>query len=76
MKLSLAEKKFIKALGLKIRSLRNSKGWTLEEAEEKGWSNWRHLQKIEVGKNITVLTLHRVAKLYGIEVSELLENVD
>lgn len=61
-----AEEKFLKAVGLKLRELRNEKGWTLEATEEHGWPSWRHLQKIEAGKNITLKTLHRLAVLYGV----------
>lgn len=67
--------KFSKSLGLKIRALRVSRGWTLEECEEHGCINWRHLQTIEAGKNITVHTLVNISNLFGIPPSELLENV-
>lgn len=72
MNLTLSERKFLKALGLKLRDIRISRGWTLEDTEEHGWPNWRHLQKIESGKNITLLTLLRVAKLYKMEIHDLL----
>lgn len=69
------EKKFLIKLGARIRSLRIDKGWTLEEVEEHGWGNWTHLQKIESGKNITVVTLRKVAHLYKISLAKLLEGV-
>ena len=69
------EKKYLKKVGAKIRSLRDEKGWTLEEVEEHGWSNWTHLQKIEAGKNITLVTLRRVALLYRVSPSRLLEDL-
>ncbi len=65
------DKAFLKALGARLREIRLKKGWTLEETEEHGWPNWRHLQKIETGKNITVLTLNRLSKLYGIKITEI-----
>ncbi|WP_347358446.1 helix-turn-helix transcriptional regulator [Bdellovibrio sp.] len=71
MKLDVSEQKFLKRLGLRLRQLRKEKGWTLEDAEEHGWPNWRHLQKIEAGKNVTILTLRRAAELYGVDLSEL-----
>lgn len=49
------------------------RGWTLEQTEEHGWSGWQHLQKIEAGKNITLVTLRRVAQLFKIDPSELLK---
>ncbi|MCM0606296.1 MAG: helix-turn-helix transcriptional regulator [Xanthomonadaceae bacterium] len=71
--LSNDDLRFLKKLGLRIRSLRNEKGWTLEDVESHGWNGWQHLQKIESGKNITVVTLRKVAKLYRITISQLLE---
>lgn len=64
--LSRNERLLLKSFGFKVRQLRNSKGWTLEATEEHGWPSWRHLQKIEAGKNITLLTIYRLAKLFNI----------
>lgn len=66
-----SDDKFLKAIGAKLRSIRVDKGWTLEEAEEHGWPNWRHLQKIESGKNFTITTMYRLSKLYKISISEI-----
>ncbi len=65
---------YLKRLGLRLREIRQSKGWTLEETEEHGWPNWRHLQKIESGKNITILTLKRLCNLYEIEADQILRS--
>lgn len=69
------EAKYLKKVGSKIRSLRSGKGWTLEQVEEHGWNNWQHLQKIESGKNITILTLKRVAALYKTTPGKILEDL-
>ncbi len=63
------------AIGLKVRRLRLDKGWSLEETEFHGWNNWTHLQKIEGGKPITVATLLRLAKLYGVHPAEILKDI-
>jgi transcriptional regulator with XRE-family HTH domain len=68
-------KKVSKALGLKIRQMRHDRGWTLEDCEEHGWTNWRHLQEIESGKNITVHTLINLANLFGVHPIELLQDI-
>ena len=73
MEISKKEEKFLKELGQKIREVRLQKGWTLEETEEHGWPNWRHLQKIESGKNITIISLYRIARLYKVCITSLLE---
>lgn len=72
MKVDPKCKKFIKGVGLRARALRLEKGWTLEETEEYGWESWRQLQKIESGRNITLATLWRVAKFYGVAPAEIL----
>jgi transcriptional regulator with XRE-family HTH domain len=71
----LDAKKFSKSLGLRIRALRNKRGWTLEETESHGWTNWRHLQSIEAGKNITIATLVNLANLFNLTPSELLKDI-
>jgi len=76
MVLSNAEKRLLRQLGLRIRQVRESRGWTLEEAEEHGWPSWRHLQRIESGKNVTFLSLARLAKAFGMSVSDLLKGLD
>ena len=73
MKPDRASQQLIKNLGKKLKALRAVKGWTLEETEQHGWTSWRHLQKIEAGKNVTLITLTRLGKLYGVEPYELLK---
>ncbi len=71
MEKDLASEKFLKKLGLHLRSIRLKKGWTLEQTEEHGWPSWRHLQKIESGKNITVTTLWKLSRVYKTSLSDV-----
>jgi len=49
-------------LGLRIRSLRDLQGWTLEQAAAEMSIHETHLQKVESGMvNITLQTLFRIA---------------
>lgn len=73
MELTAEEKKFLKKLGLRLRQIRESKGWTLEQTEEHGWHSWRHLQRIESGKNVTIVSLRRLSKVFKITVLDLLK---
>ena len=73
--LTNAEKAFLTKVGAKIRDLRTSRKWTLEDVESHGWKNWQHLQKIESGKNITIVTLRKIAELYKISLSRLFESL-
>lgn len=75
MKQDVKYKKKLKAFGLKVREIREAKGWTLENTEDHGWSNWQHLQKIESGKNITLATLFRICDVFNVKVSELLKEI-
>ena len=72
MKQDIKNKQKLKAFGLRVREIRERKGWTLEETEAHGWTNWQHLQKIESGKNITLATLFRICDVFNVKVSELL----
>ena len=61
-----------RALGLQVRALRQAKGWTLEEAAEKGDMDLKHWQKIEAGTiNVTLVTLVRIAEGLGETVGSL-----
>lgn len=70
-----SEKEFLKKLGLRIREIRTEKGWTLEQVEEKGFPSWRHFQKIEAGKNCTIVTLHRICKVLHVSMAEIFEKI-
>jgi transcriptional regulator with XRE-family HTH domain len=75
MKTDKSSKSYLQRLGLRLRAIRNQKGWTLEETEEHGWPSWRHLQKIEAGKNITLVTLLALSKLYNMSPSDILKGL-
>ena len=66
---------FLLNLGQRLREIRESHSWTLEQTEEHGWPSWRHLQKIETGKNVPILTLYKLSKLYKIPLSEILNGI-
>ena len=74
MKQDLKYKKKLKAFGLKVRELRESKGWTLENTEDHGWSNWQHLQKIESGKNVTLTTVFKICEVFNVKLTDLFKD--
>jgi transcriptional regulator with XRE-family HTH domain len=76
MAVSNEDKRFLKKLGLRLRAIREEKGWTLEETEERGWSDWKHLQTIEAGKNLTVVSLRRIAKVYRISLADIFSEIE
>jgi transcriptional regulator with XRE-family HTH domain len=76
MNKAATDKQFLTTLGHRLRGIRETKGWTLEDTEDQGWPSWRHLQQIETGnKNVTVLTLRKLSRLYNLKLSELLQGL-
>lgn len=75
MKIEKECEEYLKRLGQRLREIRLAKKWTLEETENHGWPSWRHLQKIESGKNITIATLWKICKVYKISMEDLLKGV-
>lgn len=66
----------LKLLGHLFKDLRLKRGWTLEETEDHGWHDWKYLQKIENGQNITLSTFFKLCHLYGISSKGLLKNLE
>lgn len=61
-----------KALGLRVRSLRQERGWTLEKAAERMQLELSHLQRVEAAAlNVTLVTLVRIADGLDVPVSTL-----
>jgi transcriptional regulator with XRE-family HTH domain len=69
------DEQFLIALGKRLREIRGGRSWTLEETEEHGWPSWRHLQMVETGKNVTILTIYKLAKLYKISISKIFKGL-
>ena len=67
--------KVYRVIGLKVRALREARGWTLEDTEEHGWNSWQQLQKIESGRNVTVKTIVKLATLFNVHPSVLLQDI-
>jgi len=63
-------------MGRLLRKLRQKKGWTLEETEDHGWHDWKYLQKIETGQNITVATLFKLFEIYGVRSERLIKHLE
>ncbi|AGH94316.1 helix-turn-helix domain-containing protein [Pseudobdellovibrio exovorus] len=66
--------KKLKEFGMRVRSIREAKGWTLEQTEDYGWSNWQHLQKIESGKNVTLATIFKICEVFKIDPQTLFKD--
>jgi transcriptional regulator with XRE-family HTH domain len=75
-KIGIKSRGILKKFGLQLRKFREQRDWTLENAEDHGFSSWRYLQRLEAGKhNISLLTLIEIGKLYKVHPSELLKEL-
>ena len=67
--------RYCKDFGAALRKIRETKGWTLEETEDHGFHDWKYLQYVESGRNVTLATLLKLSDLYKVEPWELLKGV-
>ena len=59
-------------LAVGLRRERSRQGWTQERAAEVAGLNPRHYQKLEEGTvNVTLRTLERLSRAYGVDVRRL-----
>jgi len=71
----IKEEKFFRALGQRIKKLRQSKGYSQEDMIGFGFSA-RHWQQIEAGRPITVRTLLRICGVFDVSVERLVRGLD
>jgi len=66
------EQQFFRALGIRIKKLRKTHGYTQEDMIGYGFSA-RHWQQIEAGRPITIRTLLRICETFGVKAASLIE---
>lgn len=59
------------AVGKRVRELRLQAGLTQEDMMGRGFS-LRHYQRIEAGRSVTLRTLWKLARAFGIQLRDLL----
>jgi transcriptional regulator with XRE-family HTH domain len=69
------ERQFFRALGIRIKKLRKSHGYTQEDMIGFGFSA-RHWQQIEAGRPITIRTLLRISETFGVRAAQLINGLD
>jgi transcriptional regulator with XRE-family HTH domain len=66
----------LRRLGRRVKALREERELTQERAAEIAGLDARHLQAIEAGEaNVTMSTLHGLAKSLGVTLAELMVDV-
>jgi transcriptional regulator with XRE-family HTH domain len=64
---------YLKKLGARIRQFREGKGWNQERFAAEADIDRSYAHGLEHGRrNITVQKLHHIAKVLGVEISDLL----
>jgi transcriptional regulator with XRE-family HTH domain len=67
----------LRALGLRVRQLREGKGWTQEALADRSGLDRSYIAGIEAGlRNPSFRALARIAKGLGVPVSEVVASVD
>jgi transcriptional regulator with XRE-family HTH domain len=67
--------KFFRALGQRVRRLREKNGYSQEDMISFGFSA-RHWQQIEAGRPITVTTLLRICDTFHVSIERLVRGLD
>jgi ribosome-binding protein aMBF1 (putative translation factor) len=70
---SLKDKRLLREMGARIRSLREAKGWTQQQFADQCGMHRTYIAGTERGeRNLTVLSLKRLADILRVSLSELL----
>ncbi|MHB8420601.1 MAG: helix-turn-helix domain-containing protein [Myxococcales bacterium] len=65
---------FCARLGQRVRRLRERRGLTQEDMMDRGFS-LRHYQRIEAGRSVTLRTVWKLARAFGLQPRDLLPRV-
>ncbi|MCB0368104.1 MAG: helix-turn-helix transcriptional regulator [Bdellovibrionales bacterium] len=59
-----------------MRKVRETKDWTLESMEERGFKYWQHYRQLEAGeKSMTLITFLKACRALNSDPSDLLKGV-
>lgn len=67
--------KFFRALGQRVKKLREDSGRTQEDMISLGFSA-RHWQQVEAGRPITMTTLLRICEVFKVRADRLIRGLD
>ena len=75
MEIEAESKAFFKALGVRIKTLRKERGWSLRDMIVLHGYHDTQWRKTERGESISIPSLLKLAKLFDLSVSKLLDGV-
>lgn len=65
-----------KSFGNRVRQLRQSRDWSQERAGEACDLHWTYIGQVERGeRNISLESIHKIAKGFKVELAELFQRV-
>ena len=65
-----------RAFGQRVRALRDARGWSQEEAEHHCGLHWTYIGQVERGeRNLTLLSIQKIAKGFKLELAELFKGL-
>jgi transcriptional regulator with XRE-family HTH domain len=66
-----------RAFGKRIREVRERRDWSQERMGEASDLHWTYIGQVERGeRNLTLLSIHAIARGFKMKMSQLLEGVD
>ena len=70
------DEQYLSKIGQRIRELRTAKNWTQEELAHRSGMHRTYISTLELGeRNLAALNLRRMARAFGVSVSELLQGI-
>ena len=69
----MTDERLIRLVARRVQQLRKVKGWSQEQMQDHGF-NYRYYQRIEAAeKNLSLKTINKLARAFGVEPHELLK---
>jgi len=65
-----------RAFGQRVRELREARDWSQERAEQQIGLHWTYIGQVERGeRNLTLLSIQKIARGFKIELAELFKGL-
>jgi transcriptional regulator with XRE-family HTH domain len=65
-----------RAFGRRVREFREVRGWSQEQMEQHSGLHWTYIGQVERGeRNLTLLSIQKIAKGFKVEIVELFKGL-
>jgi transcriptional regulator with XRE-family HTH domain len=66
-----------RALGKRVRELRDARDWSQEQMGEASGMHWTYIGQVERGeRNLTLESIQKIARAFRLKISELFQGLD